>query len=365
MRVHMRIPRCQQVARTVERGEAHPEPGERVRATLLPVDDAHRMPDDEAGCANGLHRVTKGAARRDDVLDEAHELTWLVRPLEAVPGAVSLGFIAHDDEGQLRTPWQLKRPARPLRAPGRRAARPRARPPPAAAARRSPSSRSRLGSVSKRYLSRYQRDRLPERSVKSPSSSATSRSRRPSSSTSLTAAPAGDRDEPLALLASPRGARARSRRPTRRPRDRSVPRPPSEEEPERETRRGEQDQLHAVASRSRRSVARRSNATRPTVGSAIVVATIERSPSRTTTSEPRSTIDVHPLDARRRRERIGRRGREQTPRPRSQAPAPARRSPPARPRPAVRRDDDRLDDLRRELEKLRESGRGVHAGARN
>ena len=99
MRVHLRVPRCQQVARTVERGEAHPEPGERVGATLLAVDDAHRMPDDEPGCANGLHRVTEGPARRDDVLDEAHELTWLVDALEAVPGAVSLGFIAHDDEG--------------------------------------------------------------------------------------------------------------------------------------------------------------------------------------------------------------------------------------------------------------------------
>ena len=94
------LSRRKQVARTVERGEPHAEPGEGVRATLLPVDDAHRVADDETGCANGLHRLAEGAARRDDVLDEAHELARLVRPFDAVPGAVFLGFTAHDDEGQ-------------------------------------------------------------------------------------------------------------------------------------------------------------------------------------------------------------------------------------------------------------------------
>ena len=46
----------------------------------------------------------------------------------------------------------------------------------AAAAMRSPRGASSSGTVSKRYLSRYQRERLPERSTKSPSSSACSTS---------------------------------------------------------------------------------------------------------------------------------------------------------------------------------------------
>src|SRR6185503_8787147 len=99
MRVHPLLPLREQIARPVERGEPHADPRKGVCAPLLAVDDAHRVADDEPGCANGFHRLAEGAARRDHVLDEAHELTRLVRPLDAVPGGVFLGFTAHDDEG--------------------------------------------------------------------------------------------------------------------------------------------------------------------------------------------------------------------------------------------------------------------------
>jgi len=99
MRFHMLLPRRKQIACAVERSEPHAEPCEGIGATLLPVDDTHGVAYDEAGPANGLHRIAEGAARRDHVLDEAHELTRLVCALDAVPGAVSLGFTAHDDEG--------------------------------------------------------------------------------------------------------------------------------------------------------------------------------------------------------------------------------------------------------------------------
>ena len=100
MRVHNLLPRRQQRTGTVERSEPHAEACERVGAALLAVDDAHRMPDDEPGLANGLHRLAEGTARRDDVLDETHDVAGLVGALEAVCGAVSLGFTADDDERQ-------------------------------------------------------------------------------------------------------------------------------------------------------------------------------------------------------------------------------------------------------------------------
>ena len=100
MRVHCPLSRRKQVARTVERDEPHAEPCKGVGASLLPVDDTHGMSYDETDGANGLHRLAESTARGDDVLDEAHELIRLVRPFDAVPGAVSLGFTADDDEGQ-------------------------------------------------------------------------------------------------------------------------------------------------------------------------------------------------------------------------------------------------------------------------
>src|SRR5688500_8978112 len=100
MRIWHPLPRREQLAGAIERVEPHADPRKRVGSPFLPVDDAHGMADDEAGLANGLHRLAEGAARGDDVLDETHELTWLVRAFEAVPGSVSLGFTADNDEGQ-------------------------------------------------------------------------------------------------------------------------------------------------------------------------------------------------------------------------------------------------------------------------
>src|SRR5581483_1444747 len=81
-----------------ERLQPHRRAGELVRASLLPVDDADGVRDPQARLAERLDRRADGAARRDDVLDEADELARLERPLEPVRGAVALGLPADDHE---------------------------------------------------------------------------------------------------------------------------------------------------------------------------------------------------------------------------------------------------------------------------
>src|SRR5207237_1357533 len=62
---------------------------ERVHAPLLAVDDANRVGDTHSGLAKGLDGLDRGAARGDDVLDEADAVAVLVVALE--PGGVADG----------------------------------------------------------------------------------------------------------------------------------------------------------------------------------------------------------------------------------------------------------------------------------
>src|SRR3954451_19673678 len=93
---------CEQLARTKERPQAHGMSREGVGAALLAIDDADGRVHDEACAAQHLQRVEEGAAGRHDVLDEADAFAVLVRPLEAVGGAVLLRLLAHDHERQTR-----------------------------------------------------------------------------------------------------------------------------------------------------------------------------------------------------------------------------------------------------------------------
>src|SRR5438552_9403916 len=74
---------------------------ERVHAPLLAVDDANRVGDTHSGLAKGLNGLDRGAARGDDVLDEADAVAVLVGALDPVRGAVLLGLVANDYERQL------------------------------------------------------------------------------------------------------------------------------------------------------------------------------------------------------------------------------------------------------------------------
>ena len=112
--------------------------------------------------------------------------------------------------------------------------------------------------------------------------------------------------------------------------------------------------------RRRRRAVRRSKETSPAVGSGTVVATIVRSPSRTTTIEPRPRSTWT-------RSTAGPSGRSAAAAPRSSSPAAAsareRSSPDAcvRLHRAAGSRDHGLDHLRREPDELRESGGRVHA----
>src|SRR6185436_14066804 len=110
------------------------------------------------------------------------------------------------------------------------------------------------GSVSKRYLSRYQRERRPDRRVKSPSSRATS-SRRPRARRRSSRQDAfGDLEQPVAL-GHRRPRREVDLRPVV-PRDDDPPRlatAPPEDEPGGNGRRAEEQQPHAAPSATRRS----------------------------------------------------------------------------------------------------------------
>ena len=169
-----------------------------------------------------------------------------------------------------------------------------------AAARRSPSSRRISGSVSKRYLSRYQRERLPERSVKSPSRSADVEEPPPElvdrahrSAPSAMATRRSRSGMPSRSSSSEPSAQATTTRCSSARRRRSRSQAPT-------AAAAQQNEPHAPSSAIRRSAVRRSKATRPAVGSGTVVATIVRSPSRDGDERPTLEVDVDTLDAGRR-----------------------------------------------------------------
>src|SRR5213078_3970271 len=82
-----------------EGSEANGLPRERVRASLLPVDDADGGAAFEAGGADRLDRLEQRAAGGDDVLDQAHTLTLVPVPLDPALAAVALRLLADDQEG--------------------------------------------------------------------------------------------------------------------------------------------------------------------------------------------------------------------------------------------------------------------------
>src|SRR5205814_2485138 len=90
----------EQLAGAEDRPQPDGLPCERVGAALLAVDDAHRCVHDEAHGTQGFDRIEQGAARRDDVFDEADALALVVRALDALASAVLLRLLADDHERQ-------------------------------------------------------------------------------------------------------------------------------------------------------------------------------------------------------------------------------------------------------------------------
>ena len=91
----------QEFARTKERPESHAETRESVGAAFLSIDDADRIADNEALTSESRHRLGQSTARRDDVLEQADEITLLEGTLDPFGRAVFLGLTADDDEGQI------------------------------------------------------------------------------------------------------------------------------------------------------------------------------------------------------------------------------------------------------------------------
>src|SRR5512132_450280 len=90
----------QELARPVERPKTHTEARERVRAPLLPVDNAQRVTDVETGVADGRDGLGKSTAGGDDLLHHAHELTTLERAFDPIRRAVFLGLTTDDNKEQ-------------------------------------------------------------------------------------------------------------------------------------------------------------------------------------------------------------------------------------------------------------------------
>ena len=127
--------------------------GERVGPTLLPVDDADRVPDDEAGGPQRLDGAEQRAAARDDVLDQADALALLERPLDPVPVPYAFASSRTIRKGRPEASEAAAASATaPSSGPASRAASGSCST--TAAAIRSPSGPSSSGLVSKRYLSR-------------------------------------------------------------------------------------------------------------------------------------------------------------------------------------------------------------------
>src|SRR5918994_7465092 len=85
-----------------ERNQAGRAARKAVRSTFFAVDYADDRSALETGLTEGLDRGDGRPAGGDDVLDQADPLTRLEGALEAVRGAVLLGFLADDDERQAR-----------------------------------------------------------------------------------------------------------------------------------------------------------------------------------------------------------------------------------------------------------------------
>src|SRR3712207_5732881 len=98
MRVSGTFSSIEQLGRPKQRGQTHRLPRERVDSSLLAIDHAHRVAALETGRPERVHGGERGAARGDDVLDEADALTGVEEPLEAVRRAVALRLLAHDQE---------------------------------------------------------------------------------------------------------------------------------------------------------------------------------------------------------------------------------------------------------------------------
>ena len=151
--------------------------GARARPRRPPRGRPRRPPrGTRARRRGGRRRRQRGASGGDDVLDQAHARPGSNSPSMRFAGAVLLRLVAHDQERQAgrERGGGGQRDGAELGPRERLASGSAAR---RRAAIRSPSAPSSSGRVSKRYLSRYQRERLPERSTKSPSSSACSAQR--------------------------------------------------------------------------------------------------------------------------------------------------------------------------------------------
>src|ERR671935_528280 len=85
-----------------ERPQSYRVPREGVGAPLLAVDDADGDPALQALLAQRLDRSHRRASGGDDVLHETGERAGLEGALQALLGAVALGLLAHDDEGEAR-----------------------------------------------------------------------------------------------------------------------------------------------------------------------------------------------------------------------------------------------------------------------
>src|SRR6266511_768381 len=83
---------------TKKRLKAYRMTGQSVGSPLLPIDLADRRPHGQARLPECLNRLEQGTAGGNDVLDEAHALAFLVRPFDAIRGAVILRSLADDQE---------------------------------------------------------------------------------------------------------------------------------------------------------------------------------------------------------------------------------------------------------------------------
>src|SRR5256886_8012940 len=85
-----------------QRPQPDRDTGQRVHSALLTIDDADGRTAGQPGLAERLDRGHRGAARGDHVLDETDAFAFLEAAFEAVAGAVLLGLLADDQEGQAR-----------------------------------------------------------------------------------------------------------------------------------------------------------------------------------------------------------------------------------------------------------------------
>ena len=86
------------VLRAKKRVQADRLARERVRAALLPIDDADGRAALQPGLPERVDRIRGRASRGDDVLDEADLLAGREASLQPVLGTVALGLLADEQE---------------------------------------------------------------------------------------------------------------------------------------------------------------------------------------------------------------------------------------------------------------------------